>query len=254
MASVLTTQDEPSEWKGGPTNTLLCADVGRGQAVPKRRNAAAALFRALRKYPLTRALRYLDLLTASDLGVHTSDAAKIRSRSGVAYQEIYGGGDMTVCIFLMRKGARIPAHDHPGMHVFGRLLFGSMRVKSWDLIDEDPGELKDAPLEAYYYGAQVLGPHPCTYGLGPEEMMLEVLKRHVLRATLLLFLQEGNIHEIEAVEDCAFFDILTPPYNPRGGRDCTYFDVNLLGTSTTLTPRCRPDFGMETQEYVGPPF
>jgi len=233
MASVLTTQDEPSEWKGGPTNTLLCADVGRGKAVPKRRNAAAALFRALRKYPLTRALRYLDLLTASDLGVHTSDAAKIRSRSGVAYQEIYGGGDMTVCIFLMRKGARIPAHDHPGMHVFGRLLFGSMRVKSWDLIDEDPGELKDAPLEAYYYGAQVLGPHPSTYGLGPEE---------------------GNIHEIEAVEDCAFFDILTPPYNPRGGRDCTYFDVNLLETSTTLTPRSRPDFGMETQEYVGPPF
>lgn len=84
------------------------------------------------------------------------------------------------------------------------------KVKSWDLIDEDPGELKDAPLEAYYYGAQaagppfrvdfqmicfgqkslekrnffsfplkVLGPHPCTYGLGPEEMMLEVLKRHV---------------------------------------------------------------------------
>ena len=102
------------------------------------------------------------------------------------------------------------------------------KVNSWDLIDEDPGELKDAPLEAYYYGAQapdhlsglifrrrwfdlrwfplkVLGPHPCTYGLGPEEMMLEVLKRHVLRATLLLFLQEGNIHEIEAVEDCASF-------------------------------------------------
>ena len=61
---------------GGPTNALLCADVGRGcghdcslvskiqragkvcnpmdiqlagKAVPKRRNAAAALFRALRK-------------------------------------------------------------------------------------------------------------------------------------------------------------------------------------------------------------
>lgn len=97
-------------------------------------------------------------------GVHTSDAAKIRSRyakelmnwsnlnpsrcfkdwnrSGVAYQEIYGGGDMhasqnvprsqsflnsicsifgprTVCIFLMRKGARIPAHDHPGTATWG---------------------------------------------------------------------------------------------------------------------------------------
>ena len=107
-------------------------------------------------------------------GVHTSDAAKIRSRyakelmnwsksesipmfqrlklskknrSGVAYQEIYGGGDMhapqnvprsqkfpaflfakifgprTVCIFLMRKGARIPAHDHPGMATWGGTTF-----------------------------------------------------------------------------------------------------------------------------------
>ena len=28
------------------------------------------------------------------------------------------------------------------------------KVNSWDLIDEDPGELKDAPLKAYYYGAQ----------------------------------------------------------------------------------------------------
>lgn len=32
------------------------------------------------------------------------------------------------------------------------------KVKSWDLIDEDPGELKDAPLEAHYYGAQAAGP------------------------------------------------------------------------------------------------
>eukprot|EP00438_Fugacium_kawagutii_P006473 Skav231957 [mRNA] locus=scaffold2806:58909:71433:- [translate_table: standard] len=128
MASVLRT--EASEWKGGPTNTLLCVDGERPGKVHKRRNAAAGLFRALRKYPLTRALRYLDVLGASDLGVGPSDAARIQSR--------------TICIFLMRKGARIPAHDHPG-----ELLQGS-------------------PLEAYYYGAQVLGPHPSTYGLGPE--------------------------------------------------------------------------------------
>lgn len=217
----------------GPTNTLLCADVGLGK-VSHRRNAATGLFRALRKYPLTRALRYLDVLTASDLGVSSSDAARIQSRSGVAYQEIYGGAEMTICIFLMRKGARIPAHDHPGMHVFGRLLFGSMRVKSWDLLSDEGDMRNDVPLEAYYYGAQVLGPHPATYGLGPEE---------------------GNIHEIEAVENCAFFDILTPPYNPKGGRDCTYFDAKTFETgTTTLTPRSRPDFGMETQDYTGPPF
>ena len=119
-------------------------------------------------------------------GVHTSDAAKIRSRyakelmnwsnlnpsrcfkdwnfqkknrSGVAYQEIYGGGDMhasqnvrsqsflnfyllnfwprTVCIFLMRKGARIPAHDHPGMATWeeNNFLFLIDQYGRWTLCD-----------------------------------------------------------------------------------------------------------------------
>ena len=54
-----------------------------------------------------------------------------------------------------------------------------------------------------------------------------------------------------------FFDILTPPYNPQGGRDCTYFEydglrrrgLQVVAFARTgralLTRRSRPDFGME---------
>ncbi|CAJ1366834.1 unnamed protein product [Effrenium voratum] len=229
--TAVTTQ--PDLWQGH-SGALLCTDT-RGSKPSKPRNAASALFRALRRQPLARALRYLDVLTGADLGVSQLDSARIRSRSGVAYQEIYCGSDMTICIFTLKKGAQIPAHDHPGMHVFGRLLYGQMRVKSWDLTGDDgeghPETLEEnKPLEAYYYGEEVVGPTPATYGLAPEE---------------------GNIHQIEALEDCAFFDILTPPYKPGGGRDCSYFDTtdaDLQPGGAFLRMVRRPDFGMESTE------
>ncbi|CAE6929013.1 unnamed protein product [Symbiodinium sp. CCMP2592] len=162
--------------------------------------------------------------------------------SGVAYQEIYAGADMTICIFLLRAGAQIPAHDHPGMHVFGRLLFGRMRVRSYDFIDGGESGVggSDEPRRAHYYGEEVLGPAPVTYGLGPEE---------------------GNIHQIEAVDDCAFFDILTPPYNPCGGRNCNYFEVSVdshrsdsrsAGSGYFLKPVLRPEFGMAARHEQRP--
>ncbi|CAE7225891.1 unnamed protein product [Symbiodinium sp. CCMP2456] len=167
-------------------------------------------------------------------------------RRGQSTQQVWRGlpGDLcwTICIFLLRAGAQIPAHDHPGMHVFGRLLFGRMRVRSYDFIDggeSGVGE-SDEPRRAHYYGEEVLGPAPVTYGLGPEE---------------------GNIHQIEAVDDCAFFDILTPPYNPCGGRNCNYFEVSAdshrsdsrsAGSGYFLKPVLRPEFGMAARHEHGP--
>ena len=33
----------------------------------------------------------------------------------------------------------------------------------------------------------------------------------------------GNIHAFTAVSPCAILDVLTPPYAPKNGRDCTYY-------------------------------
>lgn len=163
----------------------------------------------------------VDRVQASDFCVLPRDVQKINEVSGVGYQDIYQGTDMTLCIFLLRRGSIIPLHDHPGMYVFGRLLFGQMRVLSYDLEPDsgEPLQLEDsfrngqfgckrspATLSsrrrrwAKFISSEVLGPCPATYGLSPSR---------------------GNLHQLEALEDSAFFDVVSPPYSASQGRECT---------------------------------
>ena len=36
----------------------------------------------------------------------------------------------------------------------------------------------------------------------------------------------GNIHEFRALSHCVVLDVLSPPYAPGKGRDCTYYKVH----------------------------
>lgn len=222
---------------------------------PAREGGAEELFRLLRAESaslarlgdtdcrLADALRKkLDALSAADMGIDPSDVTRMRAK--VCYQEVYAGPSMTMCVFLLRAGGVIPLHDHPGMHVFGRLLFGRMRSISLDLEEPDDKAVLPPPgptgaLWARVHSDVTLGPKPTTYGLGP---------------------QEGNVHTLHALEDCAFFDVLTPPYDLRSGRNCTYFghvgadpkDASRLA----ILPQSQPprDFAMDFQEYKGPKY
>lgn len=227
---------------------VRCAPRERAASTAAAPSAAAvALFRFLRQERRSLAAHLPDLppelasglsarldeLGAEDLSVGVADAERIHCSSGLAYQEVFAAPEMTVCIFLMRAGARIPLHDHPGMHVFGRLLFGRMRVVSYDpevAVDGLPGT-----GWAKLCSDQVLGPAPTTYSLGPEN---------------------GNIHELEALEPCAFFDVLTPSYDARLGRDCTYFrrDRDDGAGRCILVPVDLWDFSMQMFRYRGPAF
>lgn len=42
-------------------------------------------------------------------------------------------------------------------------------------------------------------------------------------AALITYPEEGNLHEFTALESCAIFDVLLPPYNPQDGRHCQYY-------------------------------
>lgn len=152
-------------------------------------------------------LSHLDTIQAAHLGVSCEDVKGINAGSGLGYTEVYSGDDLTLCVFFMRAGACIPLHDHPDMNVIGRLLFGKIRVISFDPEPAAGGQSLKPPgpvgsTWASLRSDRTIGPAPVTYKLGPEE---------------------GNVHELQALEDSAFFDILTPPYDPDEGRDCTYY-------------------------------
>jgi len=225
----------------GASFTARCAGTDSG-------TAAAALFRFLQREResfaadlpelpprLASGLReHLDELSADDLQVRPEDAAGVQSRSGIAFQDVYSGRDMTLAIFILRAGARIPLHDHPGMHVYGRLLFGSMRVLSFDL--EPSSGRRRRVLKASLRSDEVIGPAPTTYWLGPSA---------------------GNLHELEAIEDCAFFDVLAPPYDPYFGRNCNYYrreEADGTDGRCTLVPVNMWDFDMQSLKYRGPAY
>jgi len=116
------------------------------------------------------------------------------------------------------------------MHVFGKLLLGKMRVRSFDLEAADKKRFFVASL----HSDDVLGPDPVTYSLGP---------------------QNGNLHELEALENCAFFDVLTPSYYSWAGRDCNYYEREgeLENGKYIIAPTYPANFSMDDLPYRGPP-
>ncbi|OWZ00041.1 hypothetical protein PHMEG_00028853 [Phytophthora megakarya] len=122
----------------------------------------------------------------------------------VHYQHVYEDETFSIGIFILPPGVAIPLHDHPGMSVVTRLLYGSLHVKSYDLVQIDAAPLGKRQMARIRADEVVTAPH-----------------------TAELLPDCGNLHELVGGDDvgCAFFDIITPPYDANEGRDCTYFRV-----------------------------
>ena len=63
-------------------------------------------------------LSVLDRLQASDLAVSCETMARPGLRVG--YIDVSQTAESTLCMFLLKRGASIPLHDHPKMHAAGR--------------------------------------------------------------------------------------------------------------------------------------
>lgn len=127
----------------------------------------------------------------------------------VTYMHICETDEFSMGVFLLKSGASIPLHDHPGMHGMLKVMYGKARISCFDRLERPAG-----------------GPHAALRG---------ALRRSVLRSTgvytedsgpCVLSPERDNLHQIDAVDGpTAFMDILAPPYDPEDGRDCHYYRV-----------------------------
>ncbi|KAM4871811.1 2-aminoethanethiol dioxygenase-like [Thomomys bottae] len=134
-------------------------------------------------------------------------------RPPVTYMRICETPGFSLGVFLLRAGARIPLHDHPGMHGLLRVLYGTVRVCCLDKLEPGgawgpgaPGNLEGAP------------PRP--------GVLRSTAEYTEASAPCVLSPSRDNLHQILAVRGpAAFLDILAPPYDPTQGRECRYYRV-----------------------------
>ncbi|KAK8687659.1 hypothetical protein V6N13_086461 [Hibiscus sabdariffa] len=157
-----------------------------------------------------------------------------------------------MCIFSFPTSAVIPLHDHPGMTVFSKVLYGSMHVKAYDWVE--PTCIKESQEPG------------C-----PQVKLARLVTDKVLTApcgTSVLYPKSGgNLHCFTAVTTCAVLDVLAPPYREDLGRKCTYYvdyPYSTFGNGTQISSGKEEEYAwlaeietpddlyMQSGVYVGP--
>lgn len=141
------------------------------------------------------------------------------------------------------------------MSVISRVLYGSLHVRSCDLVPASDVAALSEPTN----GASA-APAPLLARMCADE---EICAPH----TTELLPDCGNLHEFVAGDaiGCAIFDILTPPYEPDDGRDCTYYRVVGAWPSSGADASQQPPvvalevfdpehFAVVSEPYLGPPL
>ncbi|KAA8548005.1 hypothetical protein F0562_004434 [Nyssa sinensis] len=159
----------------------------------------------------------LDSMTEADVGLRRNMSYFRKSSTDrvpkITYIQLYECATFSIAIFCLPASGIIPLHNHPGMTVFSKLLFGRMHIKSYDWA-------VDAPLNTTASANDL--------NIEPAEVRLAKVKvdsdfRAPCDTSILYPADGGNMHCFTALTPCAVLDVLGPPYSDPQGRHCTYY-------------------------------
>eukprot|EP00553_Chaetoceros_curvisetus_P007293 CAMPEP_0204618946 /NCGR_PEP_ID=MMETSP0717-20131115/5449_1 /ASSEMBLY_ACC=CAM_ASM_000666 /TAXON_ID=230516 /ORGANISM="Chaetoceros curvisetus" /LENGTH=329 /DNA_ID=CAMNT_0051632813 /DNA_START=1 /DNA_END=990 /DNA_ORIENTATION=- len=178
-------------------------------------------------------------------------------RDGVRYLHIREShGCFSAGVFVFPPGYEIPLHNHPGMTVLSLVLYGSLKVKTFDIIDDanDDNEDEEKIIKKENDGryknhngcntgckvAKLLLPRYFTRNCHPPSKLdttkpsylpegslhtYENQTTEIKSPTLTeLYPHKGNVHHFMAgPHGAAVLDVLVPPYDASEDRDCTFY-------------------------------
>lgn len=135
-------------------------------------------------------------------------------KAPVTYIDIYEDDIVTMGIFILKPGMKLPLHDHPQMYGLIKVLAGTLKITSFTVRTD---------LDSFGDRRQLYPP------IMTVEKHSEIIADNTTE-TCILEPENRNLHEIESLgEPSAFLDILSPPYETYipniGPRKCTYFKI-----------------------------
>ncbi|XP_044478494.1 plant cysteine oxidase 1-like [Mangifera indica] len=184
----------------------------------------------------------LDLFEAVDVGI---DEFSLHGRSikglvcgqavsEITYIHIHECDSFSIGVFCFPAGVTFPLHDHPGMTVLSKLLYGSLYVKAYDWVKVQKSS--------------------CRIN-GIAGMVVDAILNAPCEPSILFPKSGGNIHSFTALTPCAILDVLSPPYSEE--RPSTYFSdfpiPSLPGYAILEEIDIPQDLVVSGAPYLGPP-
>ncbi|CEG47614.1 conserved hypothetical protein [Plasmopara halstedii] len=165
-------------------------------------------------------------LRADHFGIHVPTPEIARTMSDVHYWKLWESDLIDIGIFFMPPNSTIPLHNHPGMSVVTRILYGAATVMSYDILSESEVQRLEAGSEIVYQDATFSAD-----AVNPEKGSVSWARvsrqgKYGAETTTWLDPRRFNLHNIQASSDigCAMLDIMVPPYD-NANRDCHHFRI-----------------------------
>jgi cysteamine dioxygenase len=196
-----------------------------------------------------------DQLTAADvkLNIDNLQAAKpVRYESPVTYISVYEDALVTVSIFIVKSGEKLPLHDHPHMYGILKVIAGTVKIQSYTAVSNN----------AFAESPSSVGRLFCQTSKSRTQRAIKMPEVLVNANDGACFLtpSERNLHEIQSVDGpAAFLDILSPPYVEIGERSCHYFKEENGDVPGPVSSETRlihipspPEYWNDVATYEGP--
>ncbi|KAG8366835.1 hypothetical protein BUALT_Bualt16G0009200 [Buddleja alternifolia] len=159
----------------------------------------------------------LDGMTQADVGLKPNmPFFSSKEAPTITYMHLHECDKFSMGIFCLPPKSVIPLHNHPGMTVFSKLLFGTMHIKSYDW---SSGVDKDIDVTR----ANVDAPKSDPDGLRLAKVKIDSEFTAPCKTSILYPTDGGNMHCFTAKTACAVLDVLGPPYCDPDGRHCQYY-------------------------------
>ncbi|XP_023712086.1 2-aminoethanethiol dioxygenase [Cryptotermes secundus] len=180
-----------------------------------------------------------DQLTAADvnLNIHSLQATESGGcKPPVIYISVYEDSHVTVGIFIVKSGEKLPLHDHPHMYGILKVIAGTVKIQSYTTISNS------SDIDSPSAGGRRLFPYTRTKTQIQCAIKMPEVIVNENNGACFLTPTERNLHEIYSVgAAAAFLDILSPPYDTSefGERSCHYFKELNNETPEPVTNKAR---------------